>query len=96
MGTQGCHWHPALDNGDPMREGRHYAEFTWVAGSDVMVGVARAGLDVAQTTPYQHGECWLWYNQSGPINANQGPNGVNGWPGQQKFAVGDTVGVLLD
>ena len=91
----GGSWYPALDNGAPMRAGRHYAEFTWVAGPFAMVGVARAGLDVAQAHPYNRGECWLWYS-GGAINAGNGPNGVIGWPGQQRFAEGDTVGVLLD
>eukprot|EP01047_Picozoa_sp_COSAG01_P140890 COSAG01_NODE_71862_length_254_cov_1.329032_1_plen_59_part_10 len=59
-----------------------------------MVGVARAGLDVAQEDPYKRGEGWLWYHADGAINAGCGPNAASGWPGQQTFAAGDTVGVL--
>ena len=79
-----------------MRAGRHYADFTWVAGSYVMVGVARAGLDLASAQAYKTADFWGWYSSNGRINADYGPNTAKNWPGQQKFAVGDRCGVLLD
>jgi hypothetical protein len=56
-----------------------------------MVGVARAGLHVGQPDHFRGSNCWLWW-ANGAIKGNE----ATGWPGQQKFAVSDTLGVLLD
>ena len=77
-------------------EGEAYAEFTRVSGSDVMVGVARAGVDPSSVWAglYATADGWM-YQCSGGHHYHNGsyPPWASG--SKQGIKEGGTVGLLL-
>ena len=78
-------------------EGEASAEFTWVSGDYLMVGVARAGVDPSSGGVGLHGTAdgWMYWCKYGWRRHN-GDN-VTPWASgeQQAIKVGETVGLLL-
>jgi hypothetical protein len=77
-----------------MRSGRHFAQFTVVAGDNMLFGVIRPGFDVAAgVNAYDvDGHCF-YLTGSG----SRFPGGGIGWEGRQGArAPGDRIGMLLD
>ena len=80
-----------VTGGSPMTEGRHYWEVELTAGSSIMVGAVRPGLD--------HDKGHGGTNDAYFINGRNGGlygNGKDYADPQGEFAQGDRIGVLLD
>ena len=95
-------YRPAVCGRVLQASGAAYAEFTWVAGGDVMVGVARAGFDPAQPIQGQWEGLFTtaagWMMQSsGSFYHNSASAAETPWASGTKegIAVGQTVGLLL-
>ena len=77
-------------------EGEAYAEFTWVSGRDVRVGVARAGVDPSSVRGglYTTADGWM-YRCYGGLHFHN--SRVTPWAsgGSQGIERGGTVGLLL-
>ena len=89
-------WRSAVCGEVLQAEGEAYAEFTWVSGSSLMVGVARAGVDPSSVGNglYATADGWMYACWNGDhFHSGSRPPWASGE--QQGIAEGGTVGLLL-
>ncbi len=84
-----------------MRSGRHFAQFTVLAGKNIFFGVIRPGWDVEGGVSAHNvdGHCFYWTVSGGrypPRQTHWGALGGIEWEGQQTAKQGDRIGMLLD
>lgn len=86
----------AVAAGAPMRRGVHRAAFRVVTtdACPVCIGVARASVDVAKGQNLVLGDEFWEVNSGGGVCGHGGR--FYGWPGQQRYGMGDEVGLQLD
>ena len=78
-----------------MRSGRHFAQFTVVAGRDMLFGVIRPGFDVEAGVGVHYVDGHCFYNTYGGQCYNT--YGRIDWEGRQAATEqGDRIGMLLD
>ena len=81
-----------------MSVGRHAAEFTFVgpevARCDVMVGLARPGINVHE--PKAHRSELFWGLSIAWGTLVHGTGRADNWAGRQEFGAGDIIVLLLD
>ena len=96
---RGWGWLPAVCGEVLQAEGEAYAEFTWVSGDYLMVGVARAGVDPSSVGVGLHGTAdgWMYYCYDGEHWHNDWQ--PTPWASSDergpRIAEGETVGLLL-
>ena len=77
-----------------MNSGQSCAEVTVVrVTGETLIGVARPTLDVNATSAYETADFWGLYSEDGDLRHN--PTWRN-WQGQQPYAAGDVLRLLLD
>ena len=91
----GTGWRPAVCGEVLQAEGEAYAEFTWVSGSYVIVGVARAGVDPSSVGGlFRTADAWMYQCLNG-CHYHSGRDTPWASGEKQGIKVGETVGLLL-
>ena len=89
-------YRPAVCGEVLQAEGEAYAEFTWVSGFRLMVGVARAGVDPSSVERglYKTTDGWMYECEDG-VHYHNDSDGAWASGEPQGIKVGETVGLLL-